>query len=229
MRLAGIVGGTIAMLVVIVLLGAELAATSLASRAARTAVERCAEVDDIEVISLGRPALLGIARGEAREVRLTATGIVAGDLRVERVDARIPAAPVGIGPGPEVITVIADVAMTERDLERYLVARSPDLAAPTLQVTPDGIRVGDERVPFTLEAAVGITAEGDLRLVPTLGDPRLWSSLGLDLEIEVPRQLTLLGLDLRDGIVIVTGRAEVHTGVDGDPSCPDIALLGTGR
>jgi hypothetical protein len=229
MRLSGVVAATIAMLIVVGLLGTELAATSLATRAVRSAVERCVEVEDIEVTSLGRPAVLGIARGEVRDVRLTATGLVAGELRVERIDARIPAAPVGIGSGPETITIVADVEMVEADLERYLVARSPALAAPTLQVTPDGIRVGDERVPFTLEAAVGITAEGDLRLVPTLGDPRLWSSLGLDLEIEVPRDITLMGLDLGEGSLVVTGRTEVHAEVDGDPGCPDVALLGAGR
>lgn len=228
MRLAGIVGATIAILIVLGILGTELLATTVATRSARDAIERCAEVEDVEVTSIGRPAVLGIVRGEVRDVRLRAEGITAGDLRVERVDARIPAAPVGFGTGPETVTVIAEVTLTEGDLERYLVARSPDLASPTLQVTADGIRVGDERVPFTLEAAVGITAEGDLRLVPTLGDPRLWSSLGLDLEIEVPREITLLGLDLREGHVVVTGRAEVHTGVDGEPNCPDVALLGDG-
>ncbi|GEM_PF-1660670 len=228
MRTAGIVTGVIAVLFVLGLLAVELAATSLASSAARSEVERCVEVEQVEVTSLGRPAVLGLLRGEVRDVRITAIGIEAGDLRIDRVDARLPVAPVGLGDPPETLTVVADIRIVEEDLERYLVARAPELAAPTLAVTPEGLEIGDERVPFTLGANVLITEDGDVRLVPTIGDPRLWSSLGLELVLEVPRDVALLGLELSEGELVLSTRTQVHAGVDGELTCPDVALLGTG-
>lgn len=209
MRVTGIVASGVAILVVVVLLGGELAATSLATRAARDAVEEYADVQQLEVTSLARPASLGVLQGEARDVRVTATGVRVGDLRIDRVDARIPVASVGFGAEPETLTVVGDARVLEEDLERYLVARAPDLAAPTFAVTEDGVEIGDERVPFTLGAAVRIDGDGNLVLLPTIGDPRLWSSLGLELELEVPRELELQALDLQNGAVVVSARAEL--------------------
>ncbi len=229
MRLASIVAGVVAVLAVVALLAVELSATALATRAARQAVERCVEVEELEVTSLARPAVLALLRGEARDVRVRATGVQAGDLRIEAVAARVPVAPAGWGGAPETVTVVADVVVTETDLERYLVARSPELASPTLAITPDGLQVGDERVPFTLELLVVRPDERHLRLVPTLGDPRLWASLGLELDLEVPSDLALLAVELGDGRLTVTGRVELPAGVDRQPTCPDIALLGAAR
>lgn len=213
MRATGIVASGVAILVVVVLLGGELAATSLATRAARDAVEEYAEVEHLEVTSLARPASLGLLRGEARDVQVTATGVRAGDLRIDRVDARIPVASVGFGTELETLTAAGDARLLEEDLERYLVARAPDLAAPTFAVTEEGVEIGDERVPFTLVASVRIDEDGNLVLLPSIGDPRLWSSLGLELGLEVPRELELLALDLQNGAVVVTARAELPTEV----------------
>lgn len=226
MRLTGIIAGVIAIVAVVALLGVELAATSMASRSVRSAVECCAEVQDLEVTSIARPAVLGFLRGEVRDVRVTATGVRVGDLRVDRVDARLPVAPAGFGSGSEPLTVVADARILERDLERYLVARAPDLASPTLRVTPGELQIGDQRVPFTFGAIVRIDGDGDLQLVPTIGDPRLWSSLGLELQIEVPRDLELRSIDLLDGVVVVTARAEVEGDAASPANCPDVALLG---
>lgn len=228
MRVASVLLAAIAVLVVVGLLTVELLAPRLATQAARTAVERCVEVDDLEVTSLARPAVLGLLRGEVRDVRVEAAGIRAGDLRIEAVTARLPVAPTGWGTPPETLTVVAETLILDGDLERYLAEGAPDLASPTLEITPDGVRIGDERVPFTLELLVTVGPEGGLQLVPTLGDPRLWSSLGLELDVDVPPELDLLGLELRDGEVVVTGRLEVAAGVDREPRCPDIALLGAG-
>ncbi len=228
MRLTGIIAGVVAIVAVVALLGLELAATSMATRSARDAIERCADVEDVEVTSIARPAVVGFLRGEVRDVRLTATGVQAGDLRIDRVDARLPVAPAGFGSGPETLTVVADARILEGDLERYLVARAPELASPTLRVTRDELQIGDQRVPFTFGAVVRIDGAGDLQLVPTLGDPRLWSSLGLELEIEVPRELELLSIDLQDGAVLVTARAEIHQDAESQATCPDVALLGIG-
>jgi len=228
MRIASAVLATIALLAVVGLLAIELLAPRLATQAARSAVERCVEVDDLEVTSLARPAVLGLLQGEVRDVRVQASGIRAGDLRIDAVTARLPVAPAGWGTPPEIITVVAEVVVLEGDLERYLAATAPDLASPTLEITPDGVRVGDDRVPFTLELLVTVGPEGGLQFVPTLGDPRLWSSLGLELDVDVPPDLDLLGLELGDGEVRLTGRVEVAAGVDREPRCPDIALLGAG-
>lgn len=228
MRLTGIIAGVIAVVTVVALLGLELAATSLATRSAREAIERCADAEDVEVTSIARPAVLGFLRGEVRDVRVTATGVQAGDLRIDRVDARLPVAPAGFGSGPETLTVVADARILEGDLERYLVTQAPDLASPTLRITPGELQIGDQRVPFTFGATVRIDSDGDLQLVPTIGDPRLWSSLGLELEIEVPRDLELLAIDLQDGVVVVTARAEVHHDAGSQATCPDVALLGVG-
>jgi hypothetical protein len=211
MGILRIVAGLAAVLVVVGVLGLELAATSLVSRSVRSAVEERVEVDELEVTSVSRPAVLGFLQGEVRDVHITASGVRVGDdLRIDRVDARLPSAPVGVGPVPESLLVIGDVRIVEDDLESYLVARAPDLARPTLAITPDGLEIGDERVPFGLEAIVVIGATGDLRLIPTLGDPRLWSSLGLELQVEVPREIQILAVRFGDGDVVVSGRAEIR-------------------
>ncbi len=227
MRISGIVAGGVAVLIVIAVLGTELAATSVATRAVRDAVERCAEVDEVEVTSIGRPAVVGLLTGSVRDLRIRLDGVRAGDLRIAQVDARIPEAPAGLGSGPETVRVVAELRVEEADLERYLAASAPDLASPTLAITPDGLEIGDERVPFTLGAQVTIAEDGDLRLVPTLGDPRLWSSLGLELDLDVPDAVQLTGLELRDGDLVLAGFVEVTADVGGDLSCPDVALLGT--
>jgi hypothetical protein len=225
-RTGGIIAGVIAILLVVVVLGAELAAAPVTARAARTAVERCVEVDELEVTSVARPAVVGLLQGELRDVRIRMSGLQAGDLRIDRVDARLPAAPVGLGTGPQDVVVVANVRIVEEDLERYLAARAPALASPTLAITPDGVEIGDERVPFTFDAAVTLDEDGDLRVVPQLGDPRLWSSLGLELELTVPPDIRLTSLDFADGEVVLSGRADIRAGVEGEPACPEVALLG---
>ncbi len=226
MRIATALLGAIAVLAAAGLVIVEALALRLATDAARSAVEHCVSVEDIEVTSVSRPAVLGLLQGEVRDVRVRAEGIRAGDLRIASVSARLPVAPAGWGNPPETLLVVADVTIEEADLERYLVAASPELATPTLEIVPDGLRIGDQRVPFDLELLLTIGPEGGLQLVPTLGDPRLWSSLGLELDVDVPPELELIGLDLRDGSLVVSGRVEVATGVDRRPACPDIALLG---
>jgi len=46
--------------------------------------------------------------------------------------------------------------------------------------------------------------------------------------LEVPRDVTLLGLELSEGELVLSARTQVHAGVDGELTCPDIALLGAG-
>lgn len=221
MRTMRIVAGVLAAAFVIGVIVLEVLALPLATRSTRAAVERCAPVAEVEVTTLRRPASLGVARGEVRDLEVRVEGLQLGALEVQAVDARLPQVDLGWGGRRPDTTVTAEVTVTAAALTDYLVAAGPDLADPRLEVTSAGLRVGDTRVPFALELTPQVV-DGDIRLVPTAGDPWLWSSLGLELDVAVPDPIEVRTLTTEDGQVHLTVRATVATGGDGRFACPDL-------
>jgi len=224
MRIVRILVGVIAASLVLGVIVLELFAPTIATRAARATVERCVPVRELEVTSIARPAVLGFIRGEVRDVHVSAADVQVGALTLDTVDARLPAIALGWGPADRPTSVAADVTLTQQDLTDYLDAVAPEFADPMLTITPSGLDVGDTRVPFTLELRA-ILVDGDVQLVPTAGDPRLWSSLGLELEVEVPDPIELLALQTGDGQVELTARVVLEPGVEGQPVCPDLRVF----
>jgi hypothetical protein len=224
MRIVRILVGTVAAILVLGVILLELFAPMIATRTARATVERCAPVQELEVTSIARPAVLGLLRGEVRDVRVSAGGVQVGVLTVDEVDARLPVVALGWGPADRSTTVVADVTLSEEALTDYLDAVAPEVADPMLTITPGGLDVGDTRVPFTLELQATLV-DGDVRLVPTAGDPRLWSSLGLELDVEVPDPIELLALQADDGRLELTVRMVLEPGVERGPVCPDLSVF----
>ncbi len=224
MRIARILVGTVAAGLVLAVVLLELLAPTIATRTARATVERCVPVQELEVTSLARPAVLGFLRGEVRDVRVSAAGVEVGALTVDTVAARLPAVSLGWGTAERPTTVVADVTLTEQSLTDYLDAVAPEFADPMLTITPTGLDVGDTRVPFTLELRATLV-DGAVVLVPTAGDPRLWSSLGLELEVDVPDPIELLALRTGDGRLDLTARVVLEPGADREPVCPDLSVF----
>ncbi len=231
MRVLRILVGTVAAVLVVTALTVELSALALATRAVRATVERCAPVDELEVTSVDRPAIAGFIGGELQDVRVRASGLQLGRLDVALVDARLPAVPVGWSRAERPLTAVADVTVTEESLTSYLDAVAPEIAEPVLSISPQGLDVGDVRVPFTLQVRPGLV-DGDIHLVPTAGDPRLWSSLGLELVLDIPEPVELLDLRVGDGQVEATARVrfqpagsrgQAHAAESGrGAQCPDL-------
>lgn len=224
MRIVRILVGAIAASLVLGVIVLELFAPTIATRTARATVERCVPVRELEVTSIARPAVLGFIRGEVRDVRVSAADVQVGALMVDTVAARLPAVPLGWGPVDGPTTVVADVTLTQEALTDYLDAVAPEFADPRLTITPSGLDVGDTRVPFTLELRATLV-DGDVQLVPTAGDPRLWSSLGLELDVEVPDPIELLALRSVEGQVELTARAVLEPGGERQAVCPDLSAF----
>lgn len=224
MRIARILVGVVAAGLVLAVILLELLAPTIATRTARATVERCVPVQEFEVTSIARPAVLGFLRGEVRDVRVSAAGVEVGALTVDTVAASLPAVSLGWGTAERPTPVVADVTLTEQSLTDYLDAVAPEFADPMLTITPAGLGVGDTRVPFTLELRATLV-DGDVVLVPTAGDPRLWSSLGLELEVDVPEPIELLALQTGDGQLDLTVRVVLEPGVDREPVCPDLSVF----
>lgn len=219
MRAMRIVAGALAAAFVIGIIVLEVLALPLATRATRAAVEHCVPVDAVEVTALRRPATIGFARGELHDLKIRVVGVQLGALEVQTVDAHLGRLDLGDGARGAATTVTAEVTVTEAALTDYLVAVGPELAAPRLQLTPDGVRVGDTRVPFTVELAPRLV-DGGIRLVPTSGDPWVWTSLGLELDVAVPDRIEVQTLTIHDGSVELTARVTVGRGGDGSYACP---------
>lgn len=224
MRIVRILVGAVAASLVLGVILLELFAPTIATRTARATVERCIPVQELEVTSIARPATLGFLRGEVRDVRVSAAGVQVGALTVDTVAARLPTVSLGWGTAEGPTTVVADVTLTQEDLTDYLDAVAPEFADPELVITPAGLDVGDTRVPFTLELQATLV-DGDVVLVPTAGDPRLWSSLGLELDVEVPDPIELLALQAGDGQLELTARVLLEPGAEQQPVCPDLSVF----
>ncbi len=222
MRIVRILVGSVAAGLVLGVILLEVFALTIMTRTARASVERCVPVQELEVTSIARPATLGFLQGEVRDVRVAAAGVQVGAVTIDTVAARLPAVPLGWGTAERPTTVVADVTLTQEALTDYLDTVAPDFADPMLTITPAGLGVGDTRVPFTLELRPTLV-DGDVVLVPMAGDPWRWSSLGLELEVEVPDPIELLALRTADGQVELTARAELQRGADRQPACPDLS------
>lgn len=159
-------------------------------------------------------------RGELRDVRIDAAGVRIGPLVIETLRVELPVVPlVGRRDDPtSPTTALAAATVTEESLTDYLEAVAPESASPIVTVAPDRLRIGDRRVPFTLDLRARVV-DGDVRLVPVAGDERLWQSLGLSLHVRVPAGIELQSLQPADGEIRLRARVELPSGSGDGVDC----------
>jgi hypothetical protein len=200
MRHAVVVLAILAVLVGIVEAGVRPVLATAAARAVP-----CAE--QVAVTAVGRPATIGLLRGEIHDVRLELEGVDTATLRLDRVVVGAPSIRLfGIDGEPTELDIA--VTITAADLEWFVAERVPALLRPTLDVVPSGVVLSDERLPLALELAVS-AVDGALRFTPRVDGADRWSGLGIDVVLALPRGLEVQSVTPRDGALVVEARASV--------------------
>ena len=211
--------------VAVLLLVAELAAVPLTTRLVAGVLERCGVgTETFAVTAVDRPVVPRLLVGRARGVELTATGVTAGDLRVESARLRLPEAvlPWAFGdPGPTAADL--DLTVTEDDLEVALRAVAPLGVPVTVALDPGVLRLGAEPLPVTVDLAVELAGDGSIRIDPVAGDVALLDRLGIDAQVDLPPSdaARLTALTLADGEVSGTVRLTVVPGVGDGRACEE--------
>lgn len=184
---------------------AEFAAVRVTSDAVGSAVGECLDAASVEISSIGRPAVVGIARGQLQDLTMVVRGAHVAELRIERLDVRVDRI-VNLRSAPQVIGDVAVVAqVADDDATSALQQRVPGMLRPTLRFDSDRVYVSDERVPFDLELAITLGPD-EVRVTPGAGDVRLWQVLGLEMGFALPANVELDGLRLAHRTATVTGR-----------------------
>jgi hypothetical protein len=155
----------------IVLVALELLAVPLATRMIDRALRPCVAYDELELTDVSRPVLPGLVLGRARDVELRASGVVIDDLRIDRVELRVPDAvlPWAAGAGDEPVAGDVRLRLLERDVERALRAALPVAVPVGVSLERDLVRLSAPLVPVTLDLRLEVDADGTVRLLPSQG------------------------------------------------------------
>lgn len=209
----------LAALVAVVAVVVELAALPIATRLVGGALERCLAIDDLEVETIDRPVLPRLLVGRARGVELTATGLHLDEIRVERARLELPEVglPWAIRPPPGDEATL-ELELSERDLQEFLGERTPFGLEPVVELTPGVATLGIEPLPAGVRVEVEVR-DRVLRVTPAGDVPDWFGALGLDLDLELPDDVELDRLDLRQDALLATLRVEVVPGIDGSEGC----------
>ncbi len=211
-RVVAVVGA----LIVVGIVAAEIAAVPLATRQIRSAAASSdVEATEIDVTAVRRPASIDLVQGRLRDVHISGRGVTAGRLTIAEIDmvvAELRAAT------PQRIDAIVDIAVTDADATAYLTARAPALARPTVVFDAGIARLSDERVPFELTVRMETRSDA-IVLQPSVGDERLWTSLGLELTFDVPSCVHLRDLELIDGRALARLDVSLDRRRDGTVRC----------
>ncbi len=218
-RLTLAIGGLLSV-VLVAGLALEAAAKPIVERQVAAAARACAAIDEIEIVSIGRPAVIGLVSGRVHDLHVRASGIQAGRLRIDDAQVHVDEIRGLVGSTrPQTVNVVADAVVTEQDLAGYLREIAPSVARPTLTITPTGVVVSDERVPFELEMRVRASGR-QIELTPAVGDQLLWSSLGLALTFDMPAGFEVEHIALDDGQVTIAARGTVRIRANPGIACP---------
>lgn len=208
-----------AVLVVVVAVVVELAALPLATRLVGGALERCVTFDDLEVEAIDRPVVPRLLVGRARGVELTATGLRFDEIRVERARVELPEVglPWAIRPPPRDEATL-ELDLSERDLQEYVAERTPFGLEPVVELTPGVAALGVEPLPARVRVEVEVR-DRVLRVTPAGEVPDWFGALGLELDLELPDDVELDRVELRQDALSATLRVEVVPGIDGSEGC----------
>ncbi len=202
------------------LLLAELAAVPVSERALSSSLGRCLAHDRLTVEDARRPVLPRLAVGRARDVAVTVEGLMIRDLRIDRARATVPEARLPWAPGgaadPTELELVLEAS--EHDLEAWLRRHAPLGVPVTVELSPDGARIGVEGLPFEVSLRV-MVADGVLTLQPAGGDEAWWRSLGLATDLGLPDDVHVDRVELADARLISTLRVEVLPGLTDAGAC----------
>lgn len=197
--------------VAVVLLVAELAVGTVAGRSLETEfAEAGFEAAGVELTEVGRPAVFGLVLGRLRDVEVVATDVTAGSLRMEWLTVTAEELDLGWGPGlvdPEPATV--RIRVTQEDLRAAIAARLPLDIQPVLELAPGTATLGVEPIPVRLEVEAEVV-DGVLRIAPAARLPAWFASVGLDIEVPLPPELSIESMRIEDGAAV----AEFRVGLD---------------
>lgn len=202
-------------LVLLVLVVAELAAPWLAQRALHRALAPCVVAEELEITDLTRPLVPQLVLGRARDVEVVATGVRFGDLRVDHVSVALPvvALPWGFGAADPVPPARVEARITATDARAQLWALTPFGLRPTLRFEGGEVVIGAPGLGLDARF-VPTVAPDRVALVPALGAPSWWTSLGLALAVELPDGVRIDRIDVGEGLVRISGAVAVDA--DGD-------------
>lgn len=184
---------------------AEFVAVRVASDAVGSAIGECLAAESVEISSIGRPAVVGIARGQLHDLTAVVRGAHVAELRIDRLEVRVDQI-VDLRSAPQVVGDVAVVAqVADDDATIALQQRVPGILRPTVRFDSNRVYLSDERVPFDLELSIALGAD-ELRVTPGAGDVRLWQVLGLEMGFALPANVELDDLRLAHHTATVTGR-----------------------
>lgn len=192
-----------------VLVVAELAAPTLAQRALLQALGPCVQAEDVTITELSRPVLPQLVTGRARDTEVVATGVVLGELRVERVQAAVTRLdlPWGLLPAEgQAPPITVTAVITAPDARALLHELVPFGLEPTLRFAGGEVVVGAPGIGLDARF-VPVVAPEEVALVPAVGAPQWWTALGLALRVEMPEGVTVTDIDVAEGRV--RARAQV--------------------
>ena len=214
-------GLALAGVLVLVLLVAELAAPRIAERALLRTLGPCVVAEDVSITELSRPVLPQLVTGRARAAEVVATGVVLGELRVERVEATLTRfdLPWGLSPGEQDPPIEVTAEVTAPDARELLHAITPFGLRPTLELTAGEVVIGAPGLGLDARF-VPVISPDEVALVPALGPPEWWTALGLALRTELPDGVSVLRIDVGEDRVLARGQvllAELTP--TGEPMC----------
>ena len=214
-------GLLLAGVLVLVLLVAELAAPRIAERALLRAVGPCVIAEEVAITGLSRPVLPQLLTGRARAAEVVATGVVLGELRVERVEARLTRfdLPWGLSPGGPDPPIEVTAEVTAPDARTLLHAITPFGLRPTLELRAGEVVIGAPGLGLDARF-VPVISPDEVALVPALGPPEWWTALGLALRTELPGGVTVESIDVGEDRVLARGQVVLaELTPTGEPVC----------
>ena len=210
----------VAVAVALVLLLAELLAPSLAVRALERNLGPCLSAERIEITRLSRPVLPQVLLGRVRDAEVVAAGIDLEEVRVAEVVLAVDelSLPWRLT-SPDQPPVDVTAVVTAADARASLAEALPLGITPTLRFVAGEVAIGVPGVG--LEARfVPLVGPDRIALVPAIGPPAWWESLGLSLGADVPPGVVVTRVDI--GEDRIQARAEVDLDeleVGDGPSC----------
>lgn len=207
---------TVAGLVLLVLVVAELAAPWVAQRALHRALAPCVAVEEVEFTSLSRPLLPQLLLGRAHDVEVAATGVELGDLRVDHVTVALPEVvlPWALGTADPVPAAQVQARITAADARAQLWAVAPFGLRPTLRFEGGEVVVGTPGLGLDVRFVPTITPER-VALIPAFGPPSWWTSLGLTLAVELPDGVDIERIEVGEGLARIRGSVALDADVAG--------------
>jgi len=152
-------------------------------------------------------------------VELTATGLRFDEIRVERARVELPEVGLSwaIRPPPRDQATLG-LDLSERDLQEYVAGKTPFGLEPVVELTPGVAALGVEALPARVRVEVEVR-DRVLRVTPAGEVPDWFGALGLDLDLELPDDVELDRVELRQDALSATLRVEVVPGIDGAEGC----------